>query len=202
MRNLAIRQAMFLPLGAMLVLMLVGLTVPGYSSASQQMSELGLLAGYPAVFESALGVIVGVSVIIFGFGLIGHPSGCFAFTAGTSIVFGVSMLSNGIFPMGSPLHGMYAIGFAVILTPVLFVAELRASEQTQATRTASMWVAVTTLFYFWATITRFDPNGFHGITQRLAIIIIFGWLSYASYALSRSKAKSGAVPSTALPAEG
>lgn len=202
MRTFAVKQAMLFPLGAMLALMLVGLTVHGYSSTSQQMSALGLLAGYPAILESVLAIIVGVSIIIFGLGLIGHPSGRFAFTAGTSVVFGVSMLSNGIFPMGSPLHGMFAIGFSVVLTPVLFVAELHASEQTQATRVVSMWAAVITLFYFWATITRFDPNGFHGLTQRLAVIITFGWFSYASYVLSHSKAKIGSVTFAALPADG
>lgn len=202
MRTFAVKQAVFFPLGAMLSLMLVGFTVHGYSSTAQQMSELGLLAGYPAVLESVLAIIVGVSVIIFGLGLIGHPSGRFAFTAGTSIVFGVSMVSNGIFPMGSPLHGMYAIGFSVVLTPILFIAELHASQQTQTLRIVSMWVAVITLFYFWSTITRFDPNGFHGLTQRLAVIITFGWFSYASHTLSHSTAKRGAVPSTALPVEG
>ena len=202
MRTLALKQAMFFPLGAMVALMLVALTVHGYSSASQQMSELGLLAGYPAVLEAVLAIIVGVSIIVFGLGLIGHPYGRFAFTAGTSIVFGVSMLSNGIFHMGSPLHRMYAIGFAVILTPVLFVAELHASLQTQTLRTISKWVAVITLFYFWATITRLDPNGFQGLTQRIAVIIMFGWFSYASYALSRSKVRDGAMPSATFSAAG
>lgn len=202
MRTLAVRQAMFFPLGAMVALMLVGFTVHGYSSISQQMSELGLLSGYPAVLESVVGIIVGASVIIFGLALIGHPSGRFSFTAGTSIVFGVSMLCNGIFTMGSPLHGMYAIGFSVMLTPVLFVVELHESEQTKTTRIVSKWVAVLTLLYFWATITRLDPSGFHGLTQRFAVIIMFGWFSYASYVLSHSQANGGAVPSVALPAEG
>ena len=202
MRNFAVKQAMFFPLGAIMALMLVGFTVDGYSSLSQQMSELGLLAGYPAIFESALAIIVGVSFIIFGLGLIGHPSGSFAFTAGTTIVFGISMLSNGIFTMGSPLHGMYAIGLSIILTPVFFVAELDASRQTRAFRVVSMWVAIATLLYFWATITGFDPNGFHGLTQRLFVIVIFGWFSYASHVLSNGETKGGAVPSMALSAEG
>jgi len=97
---------------------------------------------------------------------------------------------------------MYAIGFAVILTPVLFVAELHASLQTQTLRTISKWVAVITLFYFWATITRLDPNGFQGLTQRIAVIIMFGWFSYASYALSRSKVRDGAMPSATFSAAG
>jgi hypothetical protein len=100
-RNVAIRQALFFPLGAMLVLMLIGISVPGYSSVSQQMSELGLLGGYPAFCESIVAVIVGVSIIVFSLALAGHPSGHFSFTILTSILFGASMFCNGIFPMGS-----------------------------------------------------------------------------------------------------
>lgn len=183
MRNLAIKQALFLPLGAMLALMLVGVTVPGYSSISQQMSELGLLVGYPAVLESILGIIVGASIIIFSLALIRHQSGRFAFTVLTSTLFGISMLCNGIFTMGSPLHGLYGIGFFTVLTPTMFVVELHAAEQSKAISLISKCVAVITLFYFWLTITRFDPNGFHGLTQRLVVIPMFGWYSYASHTL-------------------
>ena len=186
MRNIAIKQALFFPLGSMLALMLVGLTVPGYSSVSQQMSELGLLGGYPAAFEHIFGIIVGVSVIIFSLGIVRHPTGRFAFTVFTSLLFGISMLCNGIFPMGSPLHGLYGIGFFTVLTPVLFITEQHSSERTKSISAVSKWAAVITLFYFWLTITRFDPIGFHGLTQRLVVIPMFGWYSYAAYALSRS----------------
>jgi hypothetical membrane protein len=182
-RNLAIRQALFLPFGAMLALMLVSLTVPGYSSISQQMSELGMLGGYPAVLESVLGIIVGLSIVIFSLALVRHPSGRFAFTVLTSVLFGISMLCNGIFTMGSPLHGLYGIGFFSILTPSLFIVELDAAKRTEAIATLSKWAAVITLFYLWLTITRFDPGGFHGLTQRLAVIPMFGWYSCASYTL-------------------
>ncbi len=186
MRNIAIKQALFFPLGAMLALMLVGLTVSGYSSISKQMSELGLLGGYPSVFESVLAIIVGASIMVFSLALVRHPSGRFTFTVLTSLLFGISMLCNGIFPMGSPLHGLYGIGFFTVLTPVLFVAELHPSERTKAISVVSKWAAVITLFYLWLTITRFDPNGFHGLTQRLAVIPMFGWYSYASYMLLRN----------------
>jgi hypothetical membrane protein len=185
-RNIAIKQALFFPLGAMLALMLVGLTVPGYSSTSQQLSELGLLGGYPAVFESVSAIIVGVAIIIFSVALIRHPSGRFAFTVLTSSLFGISMLCNGIFRMGSPLHGLYGIGFFTILTPALFVAELHPNEQTKGISVTSKWAAVITLLYLWLTITGFDPKGFHGLTQRLAVIPMIGWYSYASYTLLHS----------------
>ncbi len=186
MHNLAIKQALVVPLGSMLALMLVGIAVPGYSSISQQMSELGLMGSYPAAFESVAGVVVGASIIIFSASLFRQASGRFVFTVLTSFLFGVSMLCNGIFVMGSPLHGLYGIGFFTVLTPALFIAELRHAERSSAIAAVSKWAAVLTLFYMWLTITRFDPEGFHGLTQRLAAIPIFGWYSCASYTLLHS----------------
>lgn len=183
MRNIAIKQALFLPLGTELILMLVGFTVPGYSSISEHMSKLGLLGGYPAVFEQMLSVIEGVSLIIFSLALVRHPSGRFAFTVLTSVLFGISMVCNGVFPMGSPLHGLYGIGFFTILTPALFVAEIHPSERPPTFFVASKLAAVIALFYFWLMITGFDPMGFRGLTQRLAVITMIGWYSYASYTL-------------------
>jgi len=49
------------------------------------------------------------------------------FTAVAAFVFGASMISNAVFTMGSPLHGLYAIGLSVILAPAFFAAEERNS---------------------------------------------------------------------------
>jgi hypothetical membrane protein len=183
---LTIKQALFLPFGAMVAEILIGLTVPGYSSVSQQLSALGLIPGYPAMSEHVVGIVVGASIIIFSVAIIRHPAGRFWFSALTSMLFGISMLFNGIFNMGSPLHGLYAIGLFTVLTPALFVIELHRSERAGMFCAASKWASFLTMLYFWATIVHFDPNGFHGLTQRLAIIPIFGWYSYASYTLLHS----------------
>ena len=187
MRDLAIKQTLFLPFGVMVTLMLVGFAVPGYSSISQQLSELGLLGGYPLALESVSAIIVGTSIIAFSAALVRHPSGRFSFTILTSMLFGISMLCNGIFSMGSPLHGLYGIGFFSILTPVLFVAELNTTGLASNISVASRFAAVAILFYLWLTVTGFDPKGFHGLTQRVAIIPIIGWYSYASYVLQIKK---------------
>lgn len=197
MRNIAIKQGMFFPLGLMLVIMVVGLTVPGYSSMSQQMSALGLVQGYPAIFESVCALVIGLSIIAFSLALIKHPSGKFSFTVFTSLLFGISMLFNGMFPMGNPLHGLYGIGFFTILTPALFVAEIHSNAQVKSVAVVSKWAAVIVLFYLWLTITGFDPDGFRGLTQRVAVIPMLGWYSYASYVLvcGGNKAAPGSLAS-------
>lgn len=42
------------------------------------------------------------------------------------MIFGVSMLTNGLCPMGHPMHGFYAIGIADIIAPAMSHIELSA----------------------------------------------------------------------------
>lgn len=182
-QTVAIRQAVVVPLGSMVGLMLVCLTVPGYSSISQHMSELGLLGGYPAILLRALAITAGASIIVFSLALFWHPGERFSFTSATSMLFGINMLSNGVFTMGSPLHGLYGVGLFVVLTPALFAAEMNPAWRDRKIFVVSKWVAILTQCYFWLSIMGLDPDGFHGLTQRLFSILIFGWYSYVSYTL-------------------
>ncbi|OUL16855.1 hypothetical protein B0X78_03725 [bacterium AM6] len=75
----------------------------------------------------------------------------------TSLLFGVSMVSNGVFTTGSPLHGLYGIGIFSILTPLLFLAELGPAASTRMA-----WIArVTSLLgmaYLWLMLSGFDRS--------------------------------------------
>lgn len=178
-----IRQAVVVPLGIMLVLIGFGLTVPGYSSVSQHLSELGLLGGLPARMEQAAGVISGGSILLFSAALLVEGRR-FALTTLTSSLFGLSMVFNGIFPMGSPLHGLYGIGFFVVLTPLFFLLDLgpKASVRIGWTSRAA---SLLTLAYLWSMVAGLDPLPYHGLTQRLAIVPMFGWYTLAALELRR-----------------
>jgi hypothetical protein len=60
-----------------------------------------------------------------------------------------------------------------------------------------MAIAVYNLLYLWLMITRLDPMGFHGLTQRISIFFWFGWYTFASYALLRTSAAPVTEPGTA-----
>lgn len=177
-----LRQAFYLPLAAMLVPVVASWFVPGYSSVSQHMSELELLGGTVAVITRAAAIVSGASIILFALGLLGY-SRRYVFTAFASVVFGLSMISNGIFVMGSPLHGLYGIGLISILGPAFFVAESQGMGMEPRTSIWFLAASLLTLFYMWLLLVGLDPLQYHGLTQRLSVIIIFGWYSLASLVL-------------------
>lgn len=180
MTKMFLRAAMVLPLFGMLIPMVVGFFVPGYSSIHQHMSELELLSPTIAMACRVGAIIAGGSILVFAFALLLHGSSRFAFTALTAAIFGVSMISNGVFTMGSPLHGLYAIGLTVILCPAFFAA-----ERGEGRDTISLAVAFLVLVYMWALMTGMDPAVTRGLTQRLITIPMFGWFGYASWLVLR-----------------
>ena len=188
-----IKQAVFVPLAAMLIPVLASFAVPEYSSISQHLSELEMLDHPAAAITRIAAIISGASIILFSAGLLRHASKQYVFTVLAAFVFGASMISNGIFVMGSPLHGLYGIGIFMVLTPAFFAAESLASVS-PTVRLLSMLASVATLLYMWLMLSGFDPESYRGLTQRVALIPIFGWYSFASYALVRSYSASAAKP--------
>ena len=156
---------------------------PGYASLSQQMSELELLHGSAALATRAGALICGLSLAAFALALLLSKSGRMPFTAASALVFGVSMMSNGVFVMGGPLHGLYGIGLACVLTPAFFAAEFPRNADTQNRDRLSLLAAVLCLVYMWLLVTGLDPAAGRGLTQRLASTPLFGWYSYAALKL-------------------
>ena len=185
MSKLLLRQAFYLPLAAMLAPVIASWFVPGYSSVSQHMSELEMLGGPVAAITRVAAIVSGASIVLFAFGLLGY-SRRYAFTALASVVFGLSMISNGIFVMGSPLHGLFGIGLISVLSPAFFVAESQSMGMEPRTKVWFLAAALLTLLYMWLMFAGLDPLPYHGLTQRLAVIVMFGWYSLASFALLRS----------------
>ncbi|WP_294994107.1 DUF998 domain-containing protein [uncultured Stenotrophomonas sp.] len=186
MRDVAIRQAQYLPLGALLAAIGFAFTVPGYHSASQHLSELGLLPGLPARVLQIVMMVGGAAIIVFSLALLASGRR-FASSALTSALFGAAMFSNGAFTTGSPLHGLYSIGIFSILTPLLFRVELGADASPRMT-----WLAPATSLlgvgYLWLMLSGFDPQPYHGLTQRIAALPAFGWYTFAALELRRSRA--------------
>ena len=181
LKNILVKQAVAIPLGAMLVPILLAFFLPGYSSISQHISEVALLDHPIALIQRAAALITGVSIALFGAWLFLAKGS--KFTAVTAVVFGASMISNGVFVMGSPLHGLYGLGFFMVLVPAFFATEV--APVGSPLRNFSMLVALVIMLYLWLMLSGFDPHGLRGLTQRVATLIIFGWYAVASYSLVR-----------------
>lgn len=189
MRQFLLRQSLFLPLAAMLVPMLLAMGVPHYSSLTQHVSELQLLAHPIADLMRVAPLVCGTSILLFGIGAWLTDPSRFGFTALTSAAAAANFISAGIFPSGSPLHGLYGIGFFIPLVPACFAAESCLGPRVLR---VPLLVAVVSMAYLWLNLSGADPV--RGLTQRLAIVVILGWYSYASYQLLRVSGRvDGAV---------
>lgn len=180
-RHILLRQSLFLPLAAMLVPMLLALGVPHYSSLMQHVSELQLVAHPVAHVMRVAPVVCGASILLFGIGAWRTEPARFTFTALTSAAAAANFISAGIFPSGSPLHGLYGIGFFIPLVPACFAAEAGLGRRV---RRVSLLVAVVSMGYLWLNLSGADPV--RGLTQRVAIVVILGWYAYASLQLLRA----------------
>ena len=178
-RSLLKLSAIFTPLG-ILVPMVSGVLTPGYSSIRQQMSELEMLGGLANVATRTGSIVSGVAILAFALALVLQKPTRMPFTAFLASFFGINMISNGIFMMGGPLHGLYGIGLTIILVPASFAAERRHDPHDRQTDQLSLLAAVLILVYMWAQLTGQDPAPFRGLTQRLDSVVMFGWFSYAS----------------------
>jgi hypothetical protein len=184
MSRILLKLSSVLPWLGMLVPMAAGWLVPGYSSVGQHMSELELVGGAAAWATRAGALLAGLAIIGFGVALLLRAPRM-PFTAAAALVFGLSMASNGVFTMGSPLHGLYAVGMSVILVPALFAAE--SPDAAGRKDWLSLSAAGLNLLYMWALLTKLDPAAIHGLTQRLACVPMFGWFGYASLRLLRQR---------------
>lgn len=183
MHQILLRQSMFLPLVAMLLPMLLALGVPHYSSLTQHVSELQRLDHPIADLMRVAPVLCGTSILLFGLGVWLSCPSRFAFTLLTSAAASANFISAGIFVSGSPLHGLYGVGFFIPLVPACFAAE---SGLGRNVLRISLCVAVVSMAYLWLNLSGADPV--RGLSQRLALLVILGWYSYASYHLLRALA--------------
>ncbi len=181
LKNILIKQAVVIPLGAMLVPILIAFFLSGYSSISQHISEVALLDHPIALIQRGAALITGVSITLFGAWLFMAKGA--KYTAVAAVLFGASMISNGVFVMGSPLHGLYGLGFFMVLVPAFFATEV--AQAGSKLQNLSMFVALAIMFYLWLMISGLDPQEFRGLTQRIATLMIFGWYTVASYFLLR-----------------
>lgn len=191
MRQALLRQSLFLPLAALLLPILIGLVVPGYSSLTQHVSELQLLDHPVADLMRIAPMVCGVSILLFGLGVWLTEPSRFIFTALTAAAVAANFISAGIFVSGSPLHGLYGVGFFIPLVPACFAAESRLGG---GVKRVCLAVALLSMAYLWLNISGLDPM--RGLSQRVTIVLIMGWYSYASYQLLRASGHSDGAAAT------
>ena len=162
---------------------------PGYSALSQQVSELTLKPGLPHLVANIGALGCGAAFCLFAIGLWRATQKAFSFGAFAWLIFGVSILSNGIWPMGGPMHGLYAIGIISLLAPALSLIELRVLRNTRTAYVITVLVSLSSLFYLWLNLTGFDPPSAKGLTQRVFSTVNSLWPAVTAALLLRQKSE-------------
>jgi hypothetical protein len=165
-----------------------GLLAPHYHPLAQQASELGLVGGLPNLMLAIAAIGSGLAFVAFGAGLWLETGRRVTFGAGAWAVFGVAMISNGVWRMGGPLHGLYGIGIINVIAPGLACAECERLSGNRFVLRATVVVSLASIFYLWLNLAGYDPWALRGLTQRVFSTVNSGWPAAVAYALIRGAA--------------
>jgi hypothetical membrane protein len=160
---------------------------PRYSAAAQHVSELTTTPGLSHTLANVAALGAGVAFVLFAVGLWIETRRAVSFGSACWAVFGVSMISNGLWPMGSPLHGLYAVGIINLIAPALSLLELRSLRDRTVPYAATVLASLAGIVYLWLNLTGNDPEGYRGLTQRVFSSINAGWPAVIAGSLLRAR---------------
>jgi hypothetical protein len=158
---------------------------PGYSALSQHASELTLQPGLPHQFLNVAAIGSGIGFALFAIGLWLESDRRIAVGAFCWLVFGISMISNGVWPMGNRLHGLYILGLANLIAPALSLLELSRLRDIKFAYGLTAFVSVAAVVYLWMNLNGLDPQSYRGLTQRIFSSINSLWPAVVAVMLLR-----------------
>jgi hypothetical membrane protein len=175
-RNMLLAGLIGLPL-FLVGIGIAGLFAPDYRWTSGHGSELSLVPGLASTLFKATVIPWGLSFVVFGIGLL-RLANWRSVGALCWILFGIAMCSNGIWPMGSPLHGLYALPLVSLIAPALCLAEIDRLRSIKGIWLVTVVVSIAGIFYLWLNLLGLDPQAYRGVTQRLFSSINSFWPFY------------------------
>ena len=188
MRNFLIKQAIYVPIIYFGTIILASFFAIDYSNIGQHANELAINTSKIAGIVFNIGVsITGVSLILYGIGLLSNFGKQFAITSFLVIVFGITFIFGAVYKIGSPWHGLYGIGLSIMVFPLAFLYEMEKENTNKLTKAIALLSALIIFIYFWAMIAKLDPMEQRGLTQRIFGFFVFGFTSYTAYITSTLK---------------
>jgi hypothetical membrane protein len=164
---------------------IAGLFAPNYNWISGHGSELSLSPGTAQTVFSAVILLWGLSFVGFAIGLLQltrwRSVGAYCW-----LLFGLAMCSNAIWPMGSPLHGLYSLALVSLIAPALSLAESETLQRIRGLTLVTIIVSIAGVFYLWLNLLGLDPPEYRGLTQRLFSSINSFWPAFLAFRLWRN----------------
>ncbi len=183
-------KAGFVPLPAWFVFVTIaGFFAVDYSPIASHASVMTLQDNLSHPIVSTGAILTGVALILFGFGLWRASKLIFSAGALCWMIFGVAMIANGLYPMGTPMHGLYIIGIANILAPALSLLDMRDEALRKRLYGVTTFISLASVFYIWILLNGFDPEGYQGLTQRIFACIGYAWPFLFAYHYGKQNAK-------------
>ena len=146
---------------------LSGWLAADYSPLADHASALGRRAAPVSSLVNIGFWLSGTAFIIFAIGLWARTKKLVCWGAICWGAFGASMISNGIWPMGTPMHGLYALGLVSIIAPAISALELEPLRDDKLIVGYTVFASLAAVFYLWLNLTGNDPAQFRGLTQRV-----------------------------------
>jgi hypothetical protein len=159
----------------LLLVTLAGFFVADYSSIASHASVMTLEDGAAHLIVNLAAWISGAALIAFGVGVWSVSGRSFSGGGLCWIIFGIAMIANGTWPMGSPLHGLYVIGIFNMIAPALSLLDVRGDRLHEKLHGVTVFASIAGVAYLWLMLTGFDPEGYAGLTQRIFGSINFSW---------------------------
>jgi len=146
-----------------------------YNPFASHVSAMTLQDGIAHSLANAAALLSGGALVVFGISIWFLSQRLFSAGALCWILFGISMIANGIWPMGSPLHGLYIIGLFNVLAPALSLLDLKSETLRARLHKVTMFCSLASVCYLWILLNDFDPEGYSGLTQRVFGAINLFW---------------------------
>lgn len=166
---------------------IAGFFAADYSPIASHVSVMTLEDGTAHLLANIAAISTGIALILFGFGVWKFSRRLFAAGALCWIVFGISMIANGIWPMGGPMHGLYIIGIFNILAPALTLLDIENETLRKKLHGLTVFVSLASMFYLWMLLNGFDPDGYTGMTQRIFASVGYFWPCAFAYSFFKDK---------------
>ncbi|MCH2230030.1 MAG: DUF998 domain-containing protein [Crocinitomicaceae bacterium] len=190
--KLLIKQALLVPIYFFAPVLTAGILTGDYSAISQHASEITLTDNSTAIMILNSGAILsGSSCVLLSIGLMKLWKRKHLFSAILLMIFGASMISNGLYPMGNPMHGFYGIGLCLMIIPFVSCYEFKGSSVDKRYFPITITAGLVIFVYFWSMLVGLDPLEYRGLTQRIASIAIFGWIAYLAYEIIKTLPNNG-----------
>ncbi|WKE66985.1 DUF998 domain-containing protein [Gallaecimonas kandeliae] len=173
----------------------LGWFIPGFDALRNSISAVALEAPAYAYTHRAADILIGISMCVFGVGMQLSMRRGMSFSMLSSVLFGLGMISAGIWTLETPLHLLYNISIFMIVLPLAVALEFSRHARSPQFELLSCVMAFVHALMFWLIYAGFIPSEYNGLIQRLWALPTMGWFGLAAVQVARENA-AGGIPAT------